>query len=455
MKKLYIYIGLCAVAFASCKPNVTSDKPKAGNVNFSKYLAVGGSFTAGEADGSLYLTGQNYSYPNIIAAQIGKVGSYGPFLQPLLPKEAGWPLSKTILDTILNCDGSNAAHTVDYWTARRVDTVGSASSVAFKGPFGNVGVPGIRVADFLIPGYAAQVQTALGPTYARRFFTNFASATPLDEALRAGHTFFTCWLGEHDVWGYAFAGGQGTVGSTAPFPTDITDTMLFRKNYDIIADSLTRIRNKAKGVLINIPDIKSIPFFTAIAYNGLSLTSAQADNYNAIWRSIGSTNINFTVGSNNRYIIADPAAPNGRRHIAAGEYILLTAADSIRCGQWGTLKAIPAQYVLNSTEVANITNYTNYYNQIILNAANRNNLAYLDMKALFTSFEKGISFNGINFNTQYISGSAFSLDGKYMTARGNAVLANYIIDVINYHYRGDGVNLQHADVSTYPGVKYP
>src|SRR5690606_34379504 len=53
-----------------------------GSLDLSKYVAVGNSLTAGYQDNGLYLEGQVYSYPNILANQFSFVGG-GSFPQPL------------------------------------------------------------------------------------------------------------------------------------------------------------------------------------------------------------------------------------------------------------------------------------------------------------------------------------------------------------------------------------
>ena len=82
MKKIYS-VGLLVCLLAACKPDLKTSAPKPGNADFSVYLAVGNSLTAGYADNSLYLTGQQNSYPLRLSEQFKLVGG-GAFKQPLL-----------------------------------------------------------------------------------------------------------------------------------------------------------------------------------------------------------------------------------------------------------------------------------------------------------------------------------------------------------------------------------
>ena len=65
-----LLIGLVVLGFVSCEAdfeNPVTDNGfyTSGNADLTKYVAVGNSLTAGYADGALYITGQNNSYPNM------------------------------------------------------------------------------------------------------------------------------------------------------------------------------------------------------------------------------------------------------------------------------------------------------------------------------------------------------------------------------------------------------
>ncbi len=434
MKRIYTILAIAALLVAGCKPNLTTTKPVAGTATFSKYLAVGTNFTAGFADNSLCRSGQQNSYPAILAAQFSQVGG-GNFVQPLLPKDAGFPMPKLVLGIDTDCIGPNLTP-INY----TIDTLGCHASVALQGPFNNVGVPGIKCTDYLSAGYGNTNPWSI------RFFTNPATETPLVEALRLGHTFFSCWLGPYDVLAYAIAGGIANVPGTGP--QDISDSTVFRTVYNTVVDSLTK--NGAKGVLINIPSISYLPLFNAIAPKGLVLDAPTAVALNTQW-ALYST-MNFQAGSN-YFVITDYVAGNQiTRQIYPDEFILLTANDSIKCAGWGSRVPIPTKYVLTRAKVANITAYTNAYNQAIQAAAAKYNLAYADINAFIASMQKGIAFNGVNFSTQYIAGGAFSLDGLHFTPKGYALIANEIIRNINNTYHS---TIPYADVNAYNGIKFP
>lgn len=430
MKKTYI-IGLLALSVASCKPKIEPETPQKGDADFTTYLAVGNSLTSGYADGSLYRSGQINSYPAMLAGQFKLVGG-GDFKEPLLPGESGWPEPKRVLALV---NGSLAPV-----FATQNDTAGSAVNIASQGPFNNTGVPGIRCIDYLYPGYGM-----LNP-YAARFYSSPATEKPLDEALKINATFFSMWLGSNDVLGYATAGGEGVVGGGTNL-TDISNTAAFEASYNATVEALTA--HGAKGVLINIPDVTSIPYFTTIPMNGLVLTrQGQVDSLNAAYAPLG---IRFTLGQNN-FIIQDVNAPAGRRQAKDGELLILTTPqDSLRAG-WGSIKPIPKQYVLDATEIANVQSATTAFNQIIQTAATNYKLAYVDMNAYLKTFTSGVIFNGVTFTTTYVSGGTFSLDGVHLTQRGYALAANEMIRTINAYYHS---SIPTVDVNKYNGMLFP
>ncbi len=440
MKKIYS-VGLLVCLLAACKPDLKTSAPKPGNADFSVYLAVGNSLTAGYADNSLYLSGQQNSYPLRLSEQFKLVGG-GAFKQPLLMSDVGLPSQKLILGLSTSCLGVTSLSPIpDPQPVNWADTV----SIAAQGPFNNVGVPGIRCIDYIVPGYALLAKAG-GIPYASRFFANPA-ARPLDEALRIKATFFTCWLGSNDVLLYATDGGQGNDPGTNVKPyADISAPAFFDAAYNIVIDSLTS--NGAKGALMNIPDVTAIPFFTTVPINALMLRKGQADSLNAAYQ--GLNGIRFATGANNFVVQDHNGVP---KQIQQGEYILLTVPqDSLTCAGWGSLKPIPSQYVLTSEEVANVKAATLAYNTTIQTTATNHNLAYIDMNSYLKTLTAGITFDGAAYNATFVTGGAFSLDGVHLTPRGYALAANFIIQGINAKY---GSTIPAVDANKYSGVKFP
>ena len=104
MKYRYIII-LSLLAFVySCTPELDDFQTSAGNADFTTYVALGNSLTAGYADGSLYRSAQLNSYPAILSQQFKKAGG-GNFVQPLMEGEYGILPGKLTLGPKTDCLG--------------------------------------------------------------------------------------------------------------------------------------------------------------------------------------------------------------------------------------------------------------------------------------------------------------------------------------------------------------
>ncbi len=459
--------------FTACRPNIqVNQNPSAGpTADFSNYLAIGNSLTAGYTDGSLTVSGQLHSYPAMLFGQFALIppphGAVGPFIQPLLKGDWGYPGPKYILGMTYNpCNPADSS-------LAPIPNTGASDSVNGDYHFvsginnnqiNNVGVPGIRAVDYKVAGYALYALTSRAP-YAARFYNN-VYGSPNDELVHVvGNlhpTFFTMWLGANDVLGYALAGGQGDgTGNATPalLPyfyggSDISPLVAFDSCYDLALN--TAISTGASGALINIPDITSIPFFTTVPANGLKLTrQGQADTLTAIYASHGIT-ASFNVGAN-YFMIQDNAGKT--RQAVPGELILLSVPDtSIKCHGWGSVNAagvpmpIPNNYVLTTDEIQNIRTATTNFNAYIKYEANIHHLAYVDMNSYFTKLASGITYDGIHYSPAFVTGGAFSLDGVHPTQRGYALIANEIIRTINSFYKS---NIPSVDINQYKGVTFP
>lgn len=481
MKKNWIYYTLIiAVGFTACKPEFEEVERSGGSANFSKYVAIGNSLTAGYADGALYTDGQKNSFPLILSKQMAQAGGASSFSQPLMPDNNGGivagPLvlekSKLILRSAKNCLNQEAVG------PGRVDGVPQTdvkdNIFAASGPFNNMGIPGAKVIDIEKSGFGDITQ--LASRHANPYYVRMASgqnATVLQDVLNQKPTFFTCWIGNNDVLSNATAGGV----------LPITPQNTFADAYNSLTDKL--VASGAKGAVANIPDVTSIPFFTTVPWNVIALRQIDADNLTVLFKKIGDyVDATYGVGKGEQYRLkyqegGNPAIiatakttdnPLGWRQIKEGELILLSIPqDSIRCAGYGVfdkrgydpfnetpaqvaarVKPIQSVHVLTSSEILDIQAATNGFNQTIKSAADKHNLAHIDMNARMKELKnKGVTFNAVTYTPSFVTGGSFSLDGVHLTPRGYALIANYFIDGINAKY---SANLSKVDVNSYPGL---
>ncbi len=435
----FIILGSCLHLF-SCKPILKEKNIKAGNADFTRYVAVGNSLTSGYADGALYREGQQNSYPKMLAEQFALVGG-GAFKIPYLGDGAGNDGSNTprrVLGYATSCSGETSLSPLI-----SKENFTPLNNVKAAGPYNLVGVPGARAIDANLGLYSL-----LNP-FLNRFCATPGVSSIISEAMRINATFFTFWLGNNDVLGYA------TGGAVTPqniFSPSLSDVNLFRQSIKTALDSLTK--NGAKGAIANIPDVTSIPYFTTIPWNGVTLTQGKADTLNALYAQYGLGHIVWNEGKNG-FVIIDSTDPKIIRKATEKDLILITTpADSLKCGQWGIhpLKAIKDEYVLDEKEISVIVNHTNKLNAIIQELAIAYDLALVDMNSYMKTLKSGIVYNGVSYNAIFVSGGCFSLDGVHPNPKGYALVANEFIRTINQKF---GSNIPLVDANKYDGIKFP
>jgi len=328
------------------------------------------------------------------------------------------------------------------------------TSVAGQGPFNNLGVPGIKVGHLFAPGLGM-----FNPFYGR-FADDPVTDRLIDEPAKVNPTFFSFWIGNNDVLDYATSGGLLPI---TPVAGDVGTG--FQASY--VAALQTLLQVVSQGIVANIPDVTSIPFFTTVPYNAIVLTDqALVDQlnegyavYNSTMESLGLPyRINWTLGAN-PMVIADkdmgvPIPQLNIRQIKEGELVLLTVPqDSLKCARWGTAKPVPDQYVLTDMEIENIKTATDQFNAIIKENADANGLAFIDVNALLMKLKsQGIMQDGVFFTTAFVTGNFFSEDGIHMSPQGNALLANFFIQTINAKYNA---NIPQVNITDYTPLVLP
>ncbi len=439
--KNYLYILVAAVFVSACKPNFNSNPaPGKGTADFTRYIAVGNSLTAGYADGGLYLNGQLNSYPSIIANQMLNVNSSLTFNQPLFSaaQAAGSGYQKL---TGFDATGTPILTAVAAAAVRGSINLGPPIGTVplftkYTGAIDNYGVPGIKLNDIDNPGYGN------ANPYMERMFT---AASPtittsyLDFVTASSFTFFTNWLGNNDALGYATSGGAGDV---------LTPAATFTTKYTTLINRLTA--NGAKGVCATIPDVTTIPYFTTVTVP-LVLATVQKAN-----PTVQALYINAADATGTTY---------GPRTATASDLIVLTFPTSLigstTAGTGGGVypyglhpnNPIESKYVLDLNEQALVKAAVASYNNSIKSIALAKGLAVFDAFAFLTNVKaNGYVINGINLSSNYISGGIFSLDGVHLTPRGYSIVANEFIKAANSTY---GSTIPLANVSAYNGVTFP
>ncbi|MGB5437795.1 MAG: G-D-S-L family lipolytic protein [Maribacter sp.] len=267
---LFILMGLTACndvedILADNNAEILIDEPlpelTSGTVDFSNYVAVGASFTAGVSDQTLFIASQQNSFPNTLAKQFANAGG-GSFTQPMVSDNFGGLAlnGMRIYDPRLVVTGPSAPQSLE----SVIGPVTVSTDIALNnptGPFNNLGVPAAKSFHLIAPGYGnlANFPAAANP-YAIRLTGSTPNASILELAVAQNPSFFTLSeFGGNDVLGYALSGGDGS--------NLITDTATFDFALTTMLGGLTA--NGAKGAIANVPNITGLAHFTTVTYNPL------------------------------------------------------------------------------------------------------------------------------------------------------------------------------------------
>ncbi len=555
MKKTkLIYIALTAsLIVGSCKqepikltpPEVVTPPvvtPSKGTADFTKFVAIGNSITAGYQAGALYTNGQQNSLGAILAKQFATVGG-GAFNQPDINSVNGFNTTTTnppvpggpILGRLILFDPDGAgprtpgpaalgtpARTVtcpSTVTTPAVPGSGGELPSAFTGnkaALNNFGVPGIQLIQALIPqtGGPSSGNPAFNSFY-QRFATIPGTSTILGDAVAANGSFFMFFLGNNDILGYATTGGSGAIPLTtlggAPGPGTG-----FQAAYQSAIGTLLAANPNSKGVVGNIPNITTIPFFITVLFNAITITAEQATalnggfaGYNSVLDAIkgnpsllalsGSTAANldarkvtYTAGAGNRILISEKSPefpdlgatfdallagggitatqraglePYRRvRQATATDLITLSAGavlgscfNNIPTAIIGTSVPLADQFVLIPSEIQAILTRTAEFNNVIKAAADNSNnrIALADVNAAFTKLitDRLQIIDGVAISPSFAPPTGgFSEDGVHPNNRGSAYLANIFIDAINSKFNA---TVPRANLSLYNGTYLP
>ena len=409
-----------------------------GSANFTRFVAIGDSYGAGFESGSLNLNHQPYSWPAIIARQVGlkvcaptAAATDVCFAEPLVsfPGIGNELQLLSITGTIAAAPGS-----------------GAPLMTTFARPYNNLSIPGANVNDTLtLKGLDPATSTA-------KAFAQFilrGQGTEVDLALAQNPTFIAIWIGGNDVLGSVLAGT----------PALLTPTATFTTAYNAMLDKLIAGAPNAGMVVGSLPtNPLALPYVTTVP-------RVLVDQNRQV----------VLIGGNPVPLIADLGGGNFGP-LPAGSFVLLPAANKIATGYGipAQLKAIPPfnqlpnvgtpladTDVLTPDEVTKIVAAVTAYNDVITQAAAARNIPVADIKGLFDRIAAGQEFVGpLTISGAFVTGGAFSLDGFHMTDLGYTLFADEYIKAINNAYdtkiplASVAQFLQNNDPSQAGGINY-
>lgn len=438
-------LGLLVLGFTACKqvtPSPTPTIPAApakGNADFTKYVAIGASLTAGFTNNGLYNTGMQYAYPNLLAGQLAMAGG-GAFTQPTFGtgKENGSGFLKlTALPSATNPSPTIVPET----TSLAVIGTGQDNKTPllekYTGSLNNLGIPGVALKDVMTAGYGFNNPMGFNQYFERLLGTTDAASNYVDfvGAKASGATFFTCWMGANDALGSALAGGA----------LPVTDNTTYTANLKAVLDKM----GSAKGAILSIPKVTLAAQFTTITLTALQ-AAVQAGGAPA------NSSIFITTATGVRAATAEDLflllrQTDSNPMDADNAYYSNLGKTNIGAGApfpYGLHPNNPleTQTVLDKDETAASLATVDGYNAIIKAEATARGLAYIDINTLLAEAAgtNGYTANGITYRTAFITGGIFSLDGIHLTPAGNAIVANQIIKAVNSTYGSTVPELNNA-----------
>ena len=360
-------------------------------VDFSHFVVVGDSLSAGFQNFSLLDSQQTHGYASLIAQQAGTT-----LTLPLVPYP-GVP---------------NVMSVVSFGPPPVIGTVGGAlPAIPRDNPSQqptNLAVPGVTVAQVLNqrPNPAATSPIDRLGNIVLGFPSPFIVPGPprsqVEQAVALQPTVVIAWAGNNDALLPALTGDFSGL-------TQVSD---FRASYKAILDALSA--TGATLVTANIADVTEVGYFKPVAQvateAGLPLSTVTA------MLGVGSQDyLRLPAVSEAQKILTGQAAgplttcPNPVAGLGASQIpCVLTAADA------NTLRARVAAY-----------------NTAISAEAAAHGAVLVDIYSLVDRIHSsGIDIGGQQFTSGYLGG-LFSFDGFHPTNTGYAVIANEFIDTMN------------------------
>ncbi len=438
--KLLLIILLPLMMFFGCKErtDLTGPQTVSGQADFSRFVTIGNSLTAGYQSSALFESSQMYSIGNLIAQQTGT-----DFVQPII--------------TDPGIGGQLKIVSLDPFVTTQVQDQGTFTNPDYPKPYNNLGIPGIVLADI--------TQTSTQNSYSHSPFIDLVlrgMGTQLEQALSLNPTMVTFWLGNNDVLGFATSGGASPSAPTDPN----TFGFIYRQVTDALAASGTKV------VVANIPDVTSIPFFTTVGpmfvqslqgtpvqgfyyqkhgqYNGTAASISQLTNYSMLFTLISQSYLSY---------FGHPSGKFYRDHnVDITPLINFGILDTTQAFGLSEKNPIPDALVLDTDEIQTAEQATASFNASIAAAVARHSsqFALADVNGLLkmvraSDASGGTELYGVNFSTMFVTGGLFSLDGVHPTSRGYAVLANEFLKAVNNKFNAD---YPMIDVTTIPGSLY-
>jgi lysophospholipase L1-like esterase len=473
-KTRFIVAGLLALAlalagcslFAPEETLLTAPAVDAGDTDFTRYVALGNSLTAGYQSGALYQSAQIKGFSALLAAAMGT-----EYQMPLIedPGMYGNPYPAGHLAVTFDEDGGAVIAPVPWPGGVMPEFLNSS----LPAPYHNLGVPGALTVD-LLQAYDATTSAAGDNSYfdiilrnANIDWTQHGGAsedlTAMEQAIMLDPTFVSLWIGNNEILGAATAGNG----------TPLVDVGTFTYLYETLLGGLAVSLPDADFVVANIPSVTSAAFFTTVPWFVIDSDQNPVDGDPGtegiqLVGLLAADGTNFQLQAGELVTIKilsydgdESGTPDLEEGMGIPDAILIgglmaegmtleeaQAALPLAFPLHNTL--IPGALTLNGAEVTEITAATTAFNAVIQATADSFDppIPVVDIHTRFADVAaNGYEWNSETYTTEFVTGGMFSLDGVHPADIGYAITADWFMEVINETY---GSNLQASNAPVLP-----
>lgn len=383
-----------------------------GSADFSRFVALGDSYGAGVVSGSLNERHQVWSWPAVIARQVGF-----SLCQP-----TATPADPCFSQPLVTFPGIGPELQLVNLTPTIAPAAGNGVPVmiGFNDEYDNLSIPGATVGA-LLALTGAEPPSAGEPTAVSmaRFILR-GRGTAVQQALANNPTFIAVWIGGNDALGTIFSGSVNS----------LTPAADFKARYEALLSALVAGAPNAGMVVGNLPT-QPLPYMLLIPRVVVNPATGQpvlGPDGNPI-PLIGDLG-NGTVGP-----------------LPAGSFVLLHARDLLATGYGlppvppfnafpNAGKPLPDSAVITPTEFATIAGRLAEYNAAISAAAAARNIPVANIAGLFSRVYAtgGTHVGPLTVSAQPVTGGFFGYDFFHLTDLGYLMFANEYIRTINNAY---------------------
>jgi lysophospholipase L1-like esterase len=378
-----------------------------GAADFTRFVALGDSFGVGVTAVGMNAQFQQYSWPAIIARQVGldvHCATDGPrcFQIPYVSDPGIPPGLRLVSLSPLIIDSKPG--------------LGTPLNLALPRPYNNLSVDGAEVADMIRPVSGDGVEAFNAEIVHRNL------GVIVNQAIALNPTFIAIWIGGND----AFNGVQRGM------PSQMTSVADFTRDYAEMLDRLTAGAPNAGMIVGTLPtNIRVIPFVNVVPPVLVDPATRQP--------------VLDPAGNMIPFIADLGGGVFGQ--LPPGSAVLLPSTSLLATGygipaQLAPLfpnlpdvgKPLPDSAVLTPAEIAAIEQRLRDFNAAITSAAAARNIPVADIDAFLNRAAAGIQLGPIRLDLSFITGGIISIDGFHLTSLGYALFANEYIRTINRAY---------------------